>query len=130
MMTDPIADMLTRIRNAQLAHRAQVRIPYSKLKFAVAEILRAEGYVGAVERVEQKPQDTLRIELKYRGKTPGITFLKRESTPGHRVYRGAEELPRVLDGFGLAVVSTSQGVMTGKQARKLGIGGEILCTLY
>lgn len=129
MLSDPIADMLTRIRNAQLAKRRLVEIPFSKLKKSVADILNAEGYIGMIEVQEGTP-NTLVVELKYDGKLPAITSLKRESKPGHRMYRKAEELPHVLNGYGIAIVSTSKGLMTNKQARKEGIGGEVICSVY
>ena len=129
MMTDPIADMLTRIRNAQMARLQIVRMPSSKLKMAIANILLQEGYVASVASEEGVPQ-TLVITLKYVQKQPAIQSIDRQSKPGHRMYRRADELPRVLNNFGNAIVSTSKGVMTDKQARKEGIGGEILCSVY
>lgn len=129
MMTDPIADMLTRIRNSQRAHARQVEIPFSKLKMAIITILQREGYVGTVEKVgDSRPM--LMVGLKYVAKEPVIQTITRESTPGHRSYVKAEELPRVLNDFGIAIVSTSRGLMTNKEARKLGIGGEIICSVY
>lgn len=129
-MTDPIADMLTRIRNAQLSKRASVEMPFSKVKNAIAQILSQENYVGKVEVLEATPVKKLVIELKYNGKEPAIRSLVRESKPGHRKYRKAGELPRILNDYGLAIVSTSQGIMTNKQARKLGVGGEIIFSVY
>lgn len=128
-MTDPIADMLTRIRNAQRARARVVEIPFSKLKMEIATILHREGYVGTVEKVGDK-RPLLAIELKYQSKEPVIQSITRESTPGHRKYLKAEELPRVLNDFGVAIVSTSRGLMTNKEARKLGIGGELICSVY
>lgn len=130
MMTDPIADMLTRIRNAQLARRAIVEMPTSKVKKAIAEILSKENYLGKVEEVEGVPTGKLVIELKYNGKQPQIKSLVRESKPGHRKYRKADELPRILNGYGVAIISTSQGLYTDKEARKLGMGGEVICSVY
>jgi len=130
MMTDPIADMLTRIRNAQAARKNAVEIPFSKAKLAIAEILKQEGYVGDIERLDTKPAATLKMVLKYQGKQPMIQDLKRESKPGHRKYRRAGEMPKVLNGYGVAIVSTSHGVMTAKDAREKGIGGEIICSVY
>ena len=130
MMTDPIADMLTRIRNAQLSRRAIVEMPTSKVKKAIAEILSKENYVGKIEEVEDTPAKKLVVELKYNNKQPLIRSLVRESKPGHRQYRKADELPRILNGYGIAIVSTSQGLMTDKEARKLGMGGEIICSVY
>ncbi len=129
MMTDPIADMLTRIRNAQLSRKASVRMPYSKIKQAIAQILADEGYVAGLETADEGKKELV-VTLKYDGKDPAIQSLRRASKPGHRMYRKADELPRVLNGFGIAIVSTSRGVMTNKQARELGIGGEVLCTVY
>jgi len=129
MMTDPIADMLTRIRNAQQSRKKRVLVPFSKVKFAIAEILKTEGYVEALTVEEGMPK-MFALELKYSGGAPAISSIARESTPGHRVYRGAGEMPKVLNGFGIAIVSTSQGIMTAKAAREKGIGGEILCSVY
>jgi small subunit ribosomal protein S8 len=129
MMTDPIADMLTRIRNAQLAKKSTLELPFAKVKFMIGKILSNNGYVGAVNKVEG-PKPTITIELKYNGKAPAITSIKRESKPGHRVYRKAEELPSILNGFGIAIVSTSQGMMTVKEAKEKGIGGEVVCSVY
>ena len=129
MYTDPISDMLTRIRNAQASKKSEVLLPLSKLKKNVAEILSKEGYVGRVQVKDGKPA-SLQIELKYKGKTPAITSIKRESKPGHRMYRKAEELPHILNGYGIAIVSTSKGLMTNKEARKQGMGGEIVCSVY
>ena len=129
-MTDPIADMLTRIRNSQMAKRAVVEIPFSKLKKSVADILSQEGYLGKVEEKDNKPGKLLVIGLKYEGKRPIIRSLKRESKPGRRVYCSSGDMPRVLNDYGISVVSTSQGMMTNKEARKQGIGGEIVCSVY
>lgn len=128
-MTDPIADMLTRIRNGHMAGLRRVSMPFSKVKMAIAELLQREGYLGAVEKVAGKPV-VLSIELKYNGKQPAIQSVVRTSTPGHRMYRGADELPTVLSGYGLAIISTSRGLMTSTEAKKLGIGGEVLCSIY
>lgn len=128
-MTDPIADMLTRIRNAQRSRKAIVEIPYSNVKQAIATILNKEGYVGSFEKTETQPQ-MLVLTLKYYGKQPAIQSIDRESTPGHRVYKKAQELPRILNDYGIAIVSTSQGLMTNKEARKSGIGGEVICSVY
>ena len=129
MMTDTIADMLTRIRNAQMAKLARVEIPFSKVKFAIAEILKREQYVGTVEKKEGT-FPVLAIELFYQGGRPAIQSIKRESKPGHRVYRSSNELPKVLNGFGVSIVSTSQGIMTAREAKKKGIGGEVICSVY
>lgn len=128
-MTDTIADMLTRIRNAQRAHKSSVVIPYSNLKRAIADLLAREGYVGQVEKTGENPGQLV-VALKYNGTKPAIQDITRMSTPGHRMYRAADELPTVLNGYGLAIVSTSRGLMTSSEARKLGIGGEIICSVY
>jgi len=128
-MTDPIADMLTRIRNAQRAQKRFVEIPFSKVKFAIAKILSEQEYLGSVEKSEGMPA-LIKAELRYNGKTPVISTLNRESTPGHRKYRKTQELPQVLNGYGIAIVSTSQGIMTALEAKQKGIGGELLCTVY
>lgn len=129
MMTDPIADMLTRMRNSLKARRATVSMPHSKVKKAIADILLAEGYITNVEVSNETPA-TLVVTLKYHGKQPAIQALKRESKPGHRVYRKKEELPRVLNDYGVAILSTSRGLMTNKKAREEGVGGEIICSIY
>jgi small subunit ribosomal protein S8 len=128
-MTDPIADLLTRIRNGQAASKAQVTMPASKAKKALANVLRSEGYIGDIveETVDGKPQ--LTITLKYHDGKPVIDSLKRVSRPGLRIYRGKDELPKVLGGLGVAIVSTSKGVMSDREARALGEGGEVLCTV-
>jgi small subunit ribosomal protein S8 len=128
-MSDPISDMLTRIRNAQSAAKVKVNIPASKLKVAIAEVLKNEGYIGdfTVEQEGAKPE--LSISLKYHQGKPVIATIKRVSRPGLRVYRGAHELPRVSGGFGVAIVSTPQGVMSDRAARAAGHGGEVLCTV-
>jgi len=128
-MTDPIADLLTRIRNGQAASKAQVTMPASKAKKALADVLKSEGYVGDIveESVGGKPQ--LTITLKYHEGRPVIDSIKRVSRPGLRIYRGKDELPKVLGGLGVAIVSTSKGVMSDREARALGEGGEVLCTV-
>lgn len=130
-MTDPIADMLTRLRNANMAKHQIVDIPASNIKRKLANILLQEGYVKAVENINDGVQGIIRVTLKYgENKAKTITGLKRISKPGLRVYAGNEELPRVLKGLGIAVISTSQGIMTDRQARKLNIGGEVLCFVW
>jgi small subunit ribosomal protein S8 len=126
-MTDPIADMLTRIRNAQLAEKAEVRMPSSKLKAAIAKVLRDEGYITSYSVEEDTGKATLVIELKYYQGTPVIAMIKRASSPGLRTYRGKDKLPKVQAGLGIAIVSTPQGVMTDRAARAAGHGGEVLC---
>ncbi len=128
-MTDPIADMLTRIRNAALARRRTVLVPLSKAKKAIADILKEEGYIDAIT-IEDGNPGHLVLTLGYAGKEPKIQSLKRESSPGHRVYRSAEDLPRVLNDYGIAIISTSQGLMTNKKARTVGVGGEVVCSIY
>ena len=126
VLTDPIADMLTRIRNAMVARHNTVDIPKSNVKQAIAQLLLDEGYIKGVEVIDAVPQGTIRITLKYgANKERIISGLRRISKPGLRVYARAEELPRVLGGMGIAIVSTSKGIMTDKQARALGIGGEV-----
>lgn len=129
MMTDPIADMLTRIRNAQKAGKKTAEMPWSSLKLRIAEILRDEGYLEAVETEGETGKKTLVATLKYRDKEPMIREIKRESKPGFRMYRKADELPRVLNGYGVAIVSTSRGIMTVKEAKRHGVGGEVICSI-
>ena len=130
-ITDPIADMLTRIRNAGAARHATVDVPASKMKKAIAQILLDEGYIKAYEIVEDGVQGTIKITLKYTAnREKAISGLRRVSKPGLRVYAGADELPRVLKGLGIAIVSTSKGVMTDKKARELHIGGEVLAFVW
>lgn len=126
-MTDPLADMLTRIRNAQRAGKLSVTIPASKLKLAVAQVLEQEGYVAAVAEEGEAPRRMLRVDLKYFENEPVIERLERVSRPGLRRYTGARDVPRVQGGLGVAIISTSQGVMTDRQAREQGRGGEVLC---
>ena len=126
-MTDPIADMLTRIRNAQLAEKAEVRMPSSKLKVSIAKVLRDEGYIANYSVGESAGKATLAIELKYYEGAPVISMIKRVSCSGLRTYKGKDKLPKVQDGLGIAIVSTPQGVMTDRAARAAGHGGEILC---
>ena len=131
VITDPIADMLTRLRNANTAHHATVDIPASRTKRAVAEILKQEGFVRDFELLSEGPQGTLRITLKYGPeKEKVITGLRRISRPGLRVYASRTEIPRVLGGLGLVIMSTSKGVMSGKQAKREGFGGEVLAYVW
>lgn len=129
-MQDPVADMLTRIRNAQMAGKPTVAMPSSKLKLSVADVLQSEGYIAArrVETVDGK--STLHIELKYFQGKPVIAEIDRISSPGLRSYKGKDDLPRVRNGLGIAIVSTSKGVMTDRAARQAGVGGEVLCTVF
>jgi small subunit ribosomal protein S8 len=130
-MTDPIADMLTRIRNGLIARHPYVLVPGSKMKITIARILKEEGFIKDVEVLRDNPQRTLKIWLKYAGgKEPVITGLRRISKPGLRIYAGKRELPRVLGGLGLAILSTPKGIMTERKARRMGVGGEILCHVW
>lgn len=130
MYTDPISDFLTRIRNAQHARLDTVEAPSSRMKYTIAKILEREGYVGSVNERTDDGKKTLTVALKYDGREPKIRGIDRVSTPGRRVYRGAGELPRVLSDIGIAIVSTSAGVMTNKDARRRKLGGEVLCEIY
>lgn len=135
-VSDPIADFLTRIRNAVMAGNQNVSIPSSKIKVSLAKILVEEGFIDGFEQVsiEDKPQDALRIDLKYvgerRDRKPVITGLKRVSKPGRRIYVGRGEIPWVQSGLGIAILTTPKGVVTGIRARKLGVGGEVLCEVW
>jgi small subunit ribosomal protein S8 len=126
-MTDPIADLLTRIRNAQLARKTEVSVSSSKLKTALVKVLKDEGYVSDFRTASEGAKHTLTIELKYFDGRPVIDRLERVSRPGLRIYRGKTELPKIQGGLGTAIVSTPKGVMTDKQARAIGQGGEVLC---
>ena len=128
-MTDPVSDMLTRIRNAHRALLPAVEVPHSKLKESIANILKKEGYVADVA-VEGTPMKKIKLKLKYEGRKGVIEGLRRVSSPGLRRYVGATEIPRVRGGLGTAILSTSQGLMTGVQARKSNIGGELLCYIW
>ena len=128
-MTDPIADMLTRIRNGQKARKVSVSMPSSTAKVAVAKVLKDEGYITGYSTESEGVKTELTVELKYFEGTPVIESVARVSRPGLRVYRGNEELPKVLGGLGVAIISTSAGVMSDRQARKQGIGGEVLCVV-
>jgi small subunit ribosomal protein S8 len=132
MFTDPIADYLTRIRNAQSAGHKVVEIPASNMKKEMTKILFDKGYILNYKFVEEGHQGTIKIALRYdsKSKRPAITKIQRVSTPGLRKYAGADELPRVLNGLGVCIVSTSKGLMTDKEARKMNIGGELVCTVY
>ncbi len=129
-MTDPIADMLTRIRNAITAHKETVEVPSSKMKKELARILLEEGYLKDVENVEDGYNGKLLLTLKYVDGHSVIGGLKRVSKPGLRTYSGAEDMPKVLGGFGIAIVSTNKGIMTNKQARRENVGGEVLCYVW
>ncbi len=136
-MTDPIADMLTRIRNAQAVNIPTVVLPMSKIKHGIAKILEAQGWVEKVEIIKTKGAknassvfNEIKIDLKYRNGEPVITSLKKISTPGRRMYANKNELPRVLNNLGIAIISTPRGLMTNKEAKKQGIGGEGICEIY
>jgi len=126
-MSDPISDMLTRIRNAQLAEKTTVSMPSSKLKAAIAKVLQDEGYVEGFKIVNDGAKATLEIGLKYYADRPVIEKIQRVSRPGLRIYKGSEDIPKVMNGLGIAIVSTSKGLMTDRKARANGIGGEVLC---
>jgi small subunit ribosomal protein S8 len=129
-VSDPIADMLTRIRNASRARHEEVSVPASRTKLAIARILKDEGFIEDFSEVRDGPRADLRIRLRYVGKVPVVSGLKRISKPGLRVYAPKTDIPRVLGGLGLVIVSTSQGIMTGAQARKGQLGGEILAYVW
>ena len=131
-MTDPIADFLTRIRNAYLAGKKVVEIPSSKMKEALTKILCEKGYILSYKVVEGTPYNTIKIALKYHPETkmPAIKKIERVSTPGLRQYTDVEGMPRVLNGLGIAIISTSKGLVTDKEAKELGVGGEIICYVY
>jgi small subunit ribosomal protein S8 len=128
-MTDPISDMLTRLRNGGRALQPHIELPHSRLKESIAKILKAEGYVGEIA-VDGKIAKKIKIRLKYNGKKNVIEGLKRISKPGLRKYVGSTEIPRVRGGLGVAVISTSEGIMTDRQARKKNLGGELLCYVW
>ncbi len=130
-MTDPIADMLTRIRNAIMARHESVVVPASRMKIAIARILKEEGFIKDFEILKDTPQKTMKIYLSYTGKKePVLTGLRRVSKPGLRVYAKSSEMPRVLGGLGIAIVSTPRGIMTAQQARRLNVGGEVICYIW
>jgi small subunit ribosomal protein S8 len=131
MMTDPIADMLTRVRNSVRIERPLVEMPCSKIKINIAAVLKREGYIWDYEVVEQPPQNVLRIHLKYgpNGERV-IQHVRRVSSPGRRVFARVDQMPDVLQGLGISIVSTSHGVMSNREARREGVGGEVLCTLW
>lgn len=130
-MTDPIADLLTRIRNGQMAEDAVVEVPFSKIKQAILEVLKEEGYILDHNLHEKTPFSVLNVLVKYdNDREPAIRRIKRVSTPGRRVYAGKDRIPQVLGGLGINILSTSSGIMTGKKAREKGVGGEIICEVY
>ena len=130
LVTDPISDFLTRVRNASKAGKLRVDIPASNMKKSLAEILKTQKFINDYSVVEDNKQDILRLELKYTNGNPAISGLKKISKPGLRVYKKSDKLPRVLNGLGIAVVSTSQGLLTDKDARKQAIGGEVVCYIW
>ncbi len=130
-MTDPIADFLTRIRNGVMARKDTIDCPRSKIKLRIAEILRDEGYVDAVTSIDNEHQGTLTVKLRYAsGSNPAITGVRRASRPGQRRYSGSQKIPKVRNGLGISIISTSKGLMTDRRARQLGVGGEILCEVW
>jgi small subunit ribosomal protein S8 len=130
-VNDPIADMLTRIRNGLTVQKPFVLVPSSKIKVAIAQILLEEGFIQGYEVTNERPQPNIRVWLKYDEKRkPVVGGLRRVSSPGRRVYKGKRELPWVLSGLGVAIVSTPKGVMTGREARRQGVGGEVLCEVW
>jgi small subunit ribosomal protein S8 len=130
-MTDPISDLLTRIRNAHLAGHESVELPYSRMKNEIVKILQQEGYISGFKVNEKKPFSTLTVILKYSGaRQPAIQSLRRVSRPGCRVYASNSEIPSVLGGLGVVILSTSRGILTGKKAKEEGVGGELLCEVY
>ena len=130
VMSDPIADMLTRIRNANQMRYVEVEVPASNIKKEIAKILKEEGYIADYKMKKNEVQDSIMLELKYAGKERVIVGLKRISKPGLRVYAKADEVPRVLNGLGIAIISTSKGIMTDKEARKANLGGEVLAYIW
>jgi small subunit ribosomal protein S8 len=130
MVNDPIGDLLIQIKNASMAGKQGIEVPHSRLKYEVVKILSEEGYVGTVEKTGDAPKNGIRIAMRYRGTVPVITDVKRMSKPGLRVYVNKNMIPTVVAGMGVAILSTPEGIMTGKTAKKKGIGGELLCTIW
>ena len=130
MVHDPIGDLLIQIKNASLAGKHTIDVPYSRVKMEVALILSKEGYVGKVEKTGTAPKHIIHIAIAYRGEVPAITDVRRMSKPGLRLYVNRSSIPNVVGGLGIAVVSTPEGIMTGEAAKKKGIGGELLCTIW
>lgn len=129
-MTDPITDMLNRIRNAQAVFHPTVIFPFSKFKYEIAKILQKEGFIGEVEKKKRKEEKIIKIDLEYSEKKPVISGLKRISKPGQRIYTSAKNIKSVCSGYGIAIISTSRGLMTNKEARKKRLGGEIICEIW
>ncbi len=130
MMTDPIADMLTRIRNATKVRKPDLSLPYSRMKLSIAQILVQEGFIAAVETKGESVKKELRLVLKYDGRESIIHAVSRISTPGRRIYVGYKDIPQVRSGYGVAIMSTPSGIMSGAEARKQKVGGELLCEIY
>jgi len=128
-MTDPVSDLLTRIRNACSARHETVDIPSSRMKLEIARIMKEEGYISGFTHIQDNKQGVIRIQLKYAGKNTVISSLERISRPGCRVYVGKSEIPPIIGGLGICILSTSQGILTGKQAEEKGLGGEVLCSI-
>ncbi|MDO8669139.1 MAG: 30S ribosomal protein S8 [Candidatus Buchananbacteria bacterium] len=133
-MTDPIADMLTRIRNASAVKKKQVYVPFSKIKLEILKILKSEGFISSFNEIKPGSNDQkfggLEVDLRYEDGSSAITSIKKISKPGRRIYATSDNLPKVLNNLGIAILSTSQGIMTNKKAKKLGLGGEIICEIY
>lgn len=129
-MTDPIADMLNRIKNAQVVDHATVELPFSNLKYEIAKIMEEKGFIEKVEKKGRKAKKTMEIVLKYNDKSPAISGIRRISKPGQRIYLASSEIKRVKGGFGMAIISTSKGIMADKDAKKQKLGGEVLCEIW
>ncbi len=129
-MTDPIADLLIRIKNATMASHEEVVVPHSNMKEAIAKLLMETGYLAGVTRDENRPHKPLLLKLKYTGRTPAVSQIKLLSTPGRRLYASVKDIPKTLGGFGITIVTTNQGIMTDKQARKANVGGELICQIW
>ena len=129
-MTDPITDMLNRIKNAQVVLHPEVSIPFSKLKYEIAKILERQGFIEKIEKKGKKTRKTIEITLKYIDKAPAISSLKRISKPGQRIYNSRREIKRVRSGYGITIISTPKGLMTNKEARRQKIGGEVICEIW
>lgn len=130
LITDPVADMLIRIKNAILAGKADLVMPSTKLKVNIAKLLVDSNYLNSYEVVEKQPQPELKLVLKYQDKTNVITDLKQVSKPGRRIYASAKKLPKVMNGYGISIISTSKGLVTDAQAKKLNVGGEVICKVW
>lgn len=129
MLSDPISDMLTRIKNAYMAGKQDLLVPASKIKLSIAKLLKESGYLKSVEEIGDKKKE-LKITLSYKDNKPAMENIKRVSKPGRRIYKSSKEIPNVLSGYGTVILSTSKGIMTSKQARKENVGGEIICEVY